>query len=156
MYTPTSKPENSAVSLYTLFWVIEYSAVVQLLSHIQLFVTPADCSELDFSVLHYLLEFSQTHVHWADGMLMMRREISIQSSHPIGWCDVHPVISSSITSFSCCLQSFPASGSFPMSWLSSSGGQSIGASASASVLPMNIQGWSPLELIGLNKDSMRD
>ena len=51
--------------------------------------------------------------------------------------------------FSFCLQSFPASGSFPVSQLFTSGGQSIGASASASILPMNIQGWSPLGLTGL-------
>ena len=57
-----------------------------------------------------------------------------------GWC--HPTISSSVVSFSSCLQSFPASGSFPMSWLFASSGQSIGVSASASVLPMNIQDWS--------------
>ena len=63
------------------------------------------------------------------------------------WC--HPAISSSVTSFSSCPQSFPASGSFPVSWLLASGGQSIGASASRSVLPMNIQGWFPLGLIGL-------
>ena len=62
------------------------------------------------------------------------------------WC--HPTISSSVVPFSSCLQSFPASGSFPMSQLFSSGGQSIGASA-ASVLPMNIQAWFPLELNGL-------
>ena len=60
----------------------------------------------------------------------------------------HPTISSSVIPFSSCLQSFPASGSFPMSWLSASGGQSIGASASASVLPVNIQGWFPLGLTG--------
>jgi len=53
----------------------------------------------------------------------------------------HPTISSSVIPFSHCLQSFPASGSFPMSWVFAQGGQSIGASASASVLPMNIQGW---------------
>ena len=63
------------------------------------------------------------------------------------WC--HPTISSSVTPFSSCLQSFPASGSFQMSWLFTSGGQSIGASASASVLPMNIQDWFPLRLAGL-------
>ena len=57
-------------------------------------------------------------------------------------------ISSSATPFSFCLQYFPASGSFPMSWLFVSGDQSIGASASAPVLPMNIQGWFPLGLIG--------
>ena len=61
------------------------------------------------------------------------------------WC--HPTILSSVTPCSSCLQSFPASGSFPMRWLLASGGQSIGASASASVLPMNIQGWFPLNLL---------
>ena len=60
------------------------------------------------------------------------------------WC--HLTISSSVVPFSC-PQSFPASGSFPMSWLFTSGGQSIGASAS--ILPMNIQGWFPLGLTGL-------
>ena len=58
------------------------------------------------------------------------------------WC--HPTISSYVIPFSSCLQSFPASGSFPMSQLFASGGQSTGVSASASVLPMNIQGWFPL------------
>ena len=62
------------------------------------------------------------------------------------WC--HPNISSSVTPFSSCLQSFPASGSFPVSQLFASGGQSIGASASASVLPMNIQDWFPLGWTG--------
>ena len=63
------------------------------------------------------------------------------------WC--HPTISSSVATFSSCPQSFPASRSFPVSQLFASGGQSIGASASASVLPMNIQGWFPLGLTGL-------
>ena len=58
------------------------------------------------------------------------------------WC--HPTISSSVVPFSSHLQSFPASGSFPMSQVFASGGQSIGISASASVLPMNIQDWFPL------------
>ena len=62
------------------------------------------------------------------------------------WC--HPAISSSVIPFSSCLQSFPASGSFLTSWLFTSGGQSIGASASASVLPMNIQDWFPLGWTG--------
>ena len=61
----------------------------------------------------------------------------------------HPTISSSLTRFSSCPQSFPASGYFLMSQLFPSGGQSIAASASASVLPMNIQGWFPLGLTGL-------
>ena len=63
------------------------------------------------------------------------------------WC--HPTISSSVTLFSSSPQSFPSSGSFPMSWLFASGGQIIGASSSASVLPMSIQGWFPLRLTGL-------
>ena len=58
------------------------------------------------------------------------------------WC--HPTISFSVVRFSSCLQSFPASGSFPMSQLFASGVQSIGVSASSSVLPMNAQEWSPL------------
>ena len=64
------------------------------------------------------------------------------------WC--HPAISSSIVSFSSCPQSLPASGSFPMSQLFAWGGQSIGVSASASVLPMNTQDWSPLGWTGWN------
>ena len=64
-----------------------------------------------------------------------------------GWC--HPTISSSVTLISSCPQSFPTSGSFPMSRLFTSGGQSIGASASAAVLPVAIQGWLPLGLTGL-------
>ena len=63
------------------------------------------------------------------------------------WC--HPTISSSVVPFSFHLQSFPASGSFPMSHFFISGGQIIGVSASASVLPMNIQDWFPLGLTGL-------
>ena len=62
------------------------------------------------------------------------------------WC--HPTISSFVVPFSC-LQSFPASESFPVSWLFASGGQSIGASVSALVLPMNIQDWFPLGWTGL-------
>ena len=65
------------------------------------------------------------------------------------WC--YPTILSSVPLFSSCPQSFPDSGSFSMSWLFASGGQSIGASASASasILPMNNQGWFPLGLTGL-------
>ena len=63
------------------------------------------------------------------------------------WC--HPTISSSVIPFSSCLQSFPALGSFLRSQFFPSGGQSIWASASTSVLPMNIQDWSPLGLTGL-------
>jgi len=62
------------------------------------------------------------------------------------WC--HPTISSSVVPSFSCLQSFPASGSFAVSQFFTSGGQSIGASASASVLPMNIQDWFPLGWTG--------
>ena len=63
------------------------------------------------------------------------------------WC--HPTIFFSVVPLSSCLLSFPASGSFPMSQLFASYGQSVGVSASASVLPMNIQGWFLLGLTGL-------
>ena len=56
----------------------------------------------------------------------------------------HPTITSSVIPFFSCPQSFPTLGSYPMSWLFPSGGQSIGTSASASILPMNIEGWFPL------------
>ena len=62
------------------------------------------------------------------------------------WC--HPTISSSVVPFSSCFQSFPASGSFQMSQLFTSGGQNIGVSASASVLPVNTQDWFPLGWTG--------
>ena len=62
------------------------------------------------------------------------------------WC--HPTISSSVVPFSSCPQSFPASGSFQMGQLFASGGQTIGVSASTSVLPMNTQDWSPLGWTG--------
>ena len=70
------------------------------------------------------------------------------NSCPLSWW-YHPTISSSAVPFSTCPQSFPASGSFQMSQLFTSGGQRIGVSASMSVLPMYIQDWSPLGLTGL-------
>ena len=70
---------------------------------------------------------------------------SLLNSCPLSrWC--HPTISSSVVTFSSCLQSFPASGSFPVSQLFASGGQSTGASVS--ILPMNIQDWFPLGWTG--------
>ena len=96
-------------------------------SHLTLF-HPVDCRTPGFIVLHYLR--------------------SCSNSCPLSqWC--HPIISSSVAPFSSCPQSFPASGSFPMSQLFTSGGQRIVASASSSVLPMNIQDWFPLGLVGL-------
>ena len=70
------------------------------------------------------------------------------SSCPLSqWC--HPTVLSSVAPFSSCPQSFPAPGSFPMTWLFTAGGPSIGASALASVLPMNIQDWFSLGLTSL-------
>ena len=70
-----------------------------------------------------------------------------QNSCPLSqWC--HSTISSSVILFSSCLQSFPASGSFPVSQFFASGGQSTGVSASTSVLPINSQDWSPLRWTG--------
>ena len=86
---------------------------------------PMNCSMPGFPVLHYLPKFAQTHVH------------------------CHPTISSSVTPFYPRTQSFPASGSFPMSWLFVLIGQGIGASTSTPVLPVSIQGWFTLRLIGL-------
>ena len=98
-----------------------------------------DYSMPGFPVLQHLLELALTHVHWISGI----SEVSGISE------SLNPTISSSVVPFSSCLQSFPASGFFPMSRLFTSGGQRIGASISASVLPMNIQGWFPLGLTGL-------
>ena len=69
------------------------------------------------------------------------------NSSPLSWW-CHPTISSSLVPFSCCLQSFPASGSFSRSQFFASGDQSIGVSASTSVLPVNTQDWSPLGWTG--------
>ena len=77
------------------------------------------------------------------------------NSYPLSqWC--HPTISSSVTRFFSCPQSFPASGSFPVSQLFASGGQGIKASASVSVLPVNIQDWFPLGLTVWSPCSPRD
>ena len=100
----------------------QFSSVAQL--------CPTLCDPMDYStpglpVHHQLLEFTKTHVHWVSD--------AIQPSHP-----VFP--------FSSHLQSFPESGSFPINQFFAWNGQSIGASAS--VLPMNIQDWFPLEWTG--------
>ena len=88
---------------------------------------PMDYNTPGFSVHQQLLEFAQTQIHWV--------------SYTLGviYIEAIPTISSSIVPFSSCLQSFLASGSFPVSQFFPSGGQRIGVSASAPVLPMNIQ-----------------
>ena len=110
-------------------WTMKKVVVfVQLLSHVQLSVTPwtaAWLASLSFTISWSLLK-------------LMPIESVLPSNHLILSC---------LLPFSSCLQSFLASGSFLMSWLFTSGGQSIGASAS--VLPVNIQDWFPLGLTGL-------
>ena len=95
-----------------------------------------DCSTPGFPVLHHLPELAQTHVHWTSD--------AIQTSCPP---------SSPSPS---CLQSFPASGYFPMSQFFTSDGQCIAASVSASVLPMTIQDWFPLDWLARSPCSPRD
>ena len=103
---------------WVLFWwagpcSVQFSSVTQSYPTL---CDSMDCSTPGLPVPHQLPEFTQTGpLSW--------------------WC--HPTISSFVVAFSSCLQSFPASGSFPMSQLFASGGQSIGVSASTSVLPMN-------------------
>ena len=86
------------------------------------------CSMPGFPVFYHLPEFAQTRAHWVGD--------AIQSSRPV-------------IPFPSCLQSFPASGSFHMRWLFASGDRNIRVSASAPVLPLNIQDWFPLGLTGL-------
>ena len=111
-----------------LLWNTARSSCTLLLSRVRLFFDPIDqhtrlpCPSLSPGVCSNSCPLSQ-------------------------WC--HPTISSSATCFSSCPQSFPASGSFPVSQLFASGGQSIGAWSLASVLPMNIQDWFSLGLTGL-------
>ena len=106
---------------------------------------PVNCSMPGLSVLHYIPEFAQTHVHWISDAIQPSHWVCPSSCPLNQWC--HPTISSSVTFFFC-PQSFPASGSFPMSWLFALGGQQIGASASTSVFPVSSQGWFPLRLTG--------
>ena len=122
--------EKETQSVLFIPMSLELHLVVQLLCCVCLFVTPwtAACqASLSFTISQILLKLMSIKLVMA-------------------WC--HPTISSSVLPFSC-LKYFPASGSFPMSQLFALGGQSIEASALASVLPVNIQGWFPLWLTGL-------
>ena len=117
------------ISYFHVFLIITIlQVVVQSLSHVWLFVTP------------------WTAAHQAP--LSITNSQSLLNSCPSSrWC--HPTISSFVVPFSFCLQSFPTSGSFSITQLFLSGGQSIGASASGSVFPVNIKDWFPLRLTGL-------
>ena len=94
-----------------------------------------------------LLRGPWTAAHQASLSITSSQSLLIPYSCPLSqWC--HPTISSSIFPFFSCLQSFPASGSFPVSQFFTSGGQSIGVSASTSIFPMNTQDWSPFRWTG--------
>ena len=105
------------------------------------------------------MEFAQVHVQVSVPSIfnvlqsLGSQRVRLDWVTELNWCPFSPwcylTISSSAAAFSFCLQSFPASGSFPMSGRFISGSRSIRASASASVFPMNIQGWLPLGLTGL-------
>ena len=109
-------------------YIILYNTIVLSLSHVWLFETHE---------LQHARHFWPSLSPW-----VWSNSSSLSQS-------VHVTISSSITHFSSCPQSFPSSVSFPTSWLFAPSGQSIGASASAPDLPMNIKGWFPLGLTGL-------
>ena len=121
--------EEIASVLLCIFIIVssvQFSSVTKLCP---VLCNATDCSTSGFPVLHHLPKLAQTRVHWVGD--------AVQPS------------SSSVVPFSSCHQSFPASGSFLMRRLFASGGPSIGAPASASVLPMNIQALFPLGLTGL-------
>ena len=132
-FNPPDNPKITALYSPTLQMKKLKQKKVQFNSVAQSCLTlcnPMDCCMPGFLVLRQLPELAQTHVHW------------------VGDAIHHPTISFSVIPFSSCLQFFPASGSLPVSQFFASGGQSIGVSASASVLPMNIQDWRPLGWTG--------
>ena len=130
-----TRNESSLFCVYLLSFLVlaaraawvKHDSLVQFNSVTQSCLTlcdPMDHSTPGLHVHHQLPEFTQIHVHWIGD--------AIQTFHPLS------------SLFSSCFQSFPASESFPLSQFFASGGQRIGVSASASVLPMNIQDWFPL------------
>ena len=139
-YSPTIHSKILVLCLHLTLWFIHFYfcmwcrdnsevsflhiSSVQSLSRVWL-CNPKDCSSPGFSVHYHLPELAQAHAHWC-----------------------LPTISSSVIPFSSCLQSFPASGSSPMSQFFPSVGQGIGVSAPTSVFPMNIQDWFLLGCTG--------
>ena len=116
---------------------------------------------LYYTVLYYTMQYYQFSSATKSGPTLWPHELqhtrlpyasptprAFSNSCPLPWW-CHPTISFSVVTFSSCLHSFPASGSFPMSQFFASGGQSTGVSASAPVLSVNIQDWFPLGLTGL-------
>ena len=130
----------STQDLYMYIYVYIYMCVYKTFKHVAQFTSvtqssPTPGNSMDCSMPGFL-------VHHQLPVVMA----SPTNSCPLSWW-CHPTISSSAVPFSSCLQSFPASGSFQMSQFITSGGHRIGVSASASVLPINIQDWFPLWLI---------
>ena len=125
-------------------------------NHLQQNWHKQDQGNVQWNYLYYSVQFSRSVVSDSSRPNGLQRPCPpcpsptprvYSNSCPLSWW-CHPTISSSVVPFSSCLQSFPASGSFPMSRFFTSCGQSIGVSASASVFPMNIQDWSTLGWTG--------
>ena len=113
---------------FSLYLLTYFCCAVQSLRLCLTLCDPMDCNMPGFSVLHYLPEFTQTHVHWVSDAIWPSHALLPPSPFAFNLSQHQNL--------------------FPMRQLFTSGGQSIGASASASVLPMNIQGWFPLGLTG--------
>ena len=123
-FSPLDSKKFSVFLFILIILCLQFSLVTQSCPTLR---SPMDCSMPDIPVHHQPPESIQTHVHWVSD--------AIQPSHHLAYP-------------SPCLHSFPASESFPRCQFFTSGGQSIEVSASASVLPMNIQDWFPWELTG--------
>ena len=127
------------------FWMVSFSLSANILSSSFLFVFCFSSVQFSCSVVSDSLRPHEPQHTRPPCPSPTPRVYS--NSHPSSWW-CHPAIASSVIPFSSCPQSLPASGSFPMSQLIAWGSQSIGVSASASVLPMNTQDWSPLGWTG--------
>ena len=147
----------------TITYTIEYYSAIRTGPCCHFFITCMDLRALCYvklvrqrKILFYSVQFSHSVIsdslrphglqHTRLPCPALTPRVCSNSCPLSWWC--HPTISSSIIPFSSCLQSFPVSGSFPMSQFFTSDGQIIGVSALASVLPMNIQDWPPLGWIG--------
>ena len=142
LHTYLKKMLEQYLSWVSYHWLVFFHCLLVIYNCLLFFL---------FKIINYSVQFShsvvsdslQPHVlqHTSPSCTSPTPGV-YSNSCPLGrWC--HPTISSSVVPFSSRLQSFPASVSFPVSQFFASGGQSTGVSTSASVLPMNIQGWSP-------------
>ena len=149
VFSKAGTHESYQISSWSSFWLLPYMA--NLLSKSSINSVQFSHSVMFDSLWPHGLQHARLHCPLPTPRACSNSCLSSQ------WC--HPTISSSVVPFSSCLQSVPASGSFPMSQLFASGGQSIGVSASTSVLPMNFQdgfplgwtGWISLQSKGLSR-----